>query len=52
MFCDGAIYETLKKAFEECELYDTKIFTIDDYKENVPKLADFLKETQREEEFR
>ncbi|KAM7349498.1 uncharacterized protein ACRADG_008411 isoform 2-T4 [Cochliomyia hominivorax] len=52
MFCDAAIYENIKKAFEECELNDTKIYTMDDYKEDVPKLVEFLKETQREEDFK
>lgn len=52
LFCDGFIYQKVKEALNECGLYDTKICTIDDYKEDVPKLSDFLKETYREKEFK
>lgn len=52
LFCDGAIYQKAKEALEDCGLYDIKIFTIDDFKEDVPKLSDLLKETHREKEFK
>ncbi|XP_065365856.1 uncharacterized protein LOC135958849 [Calliphora vicina] len=52
MFCDAGIYQTVKEAFEECNLHSSVIYTINDCLENVPKLADLLKETQREQEFK
>ncbi|KAI8124318.1 4-coumarate--CoA ligase 3 [Lucilia cuprina] len=52
MFCDGVIYNKIKDAFEECNLQSTVIYTINDYLEEVPKLSDFLKETQRENDFK
>ncbi|TMW49713.1 hypothetical protein DOY81_005202 [Sarcophaga bullata] len=51
MFCDGAIYDKVKKAFEESDLNSTVIYTINEHREGVPKLSDLLSPTQREEEF-
>ncbi|TMW49712.1 hypothetical protein DOY81_005201 [Sarcophaga bullata] len=51
MFCDGGIYDKVKKAFEESDLNSTVIYTINDHREGVPKLSDLLSPTHREEEF-
>ncbi|TMW48844.1 hypothetical protein DOY81_006073 [Sarcophaga bullata] len=51
MFCDGGIYDKVKKAFKESDLNSTVICTINEHREGIPKLSDFFSPTQREEEF-